>query len=215
MAQRLMHSCTSLSFLPLSLLPSLAPLSADHCAATRGRGTGGSLHRLTTDASGKAHITSLPSNDVAADERATDRFVDSLSRTPADDAEMALPRRDMPALEKSGRPTWLADLLLALRRSARLRLMLLLLVAALVIGAFAAAFAPAGIKGKMYSWGTERWHGAARPYDWDQQVGYAGITKTGAPAGLAQTHAGGSPTRGSAAIETRLPALKETGFRPL
>ncbi|PWN95965.1 phosphoglycerate mutase-like protein [Tilletiopsis washingtonensis] len=162
----------------------------------------------------KAHITSLPSNDVAADERATDRFVDSLSRTPADDAEMALPRRDMPALEKSGRPTWLADLLLALRRSARLRLMLLLLVAALVIGAFAAAFAPAGVKGKMYSWGTERWHGKARPYDWDQQVGYAGITKTGAPAGLAQTHAGGSPTRGSAAIETRLPALKETGFRP-
>jgi hypothetical protein len=210
-----MHSC-AFSCLPLSP-PISRALSAD-TALRRGRGTGASLHRLTTDASGKAHITSLPSNDVGidADERATDRFVDSLSRTPADvDAEMALPRRDMPALEKSGRPTWLADLLLALRRSARLRLMLLLLVAALVIGAFAAAFAPAGIKGKMYSWGTERWHGAARPYDWDQQVGYAGITQTGAPAGLAQTHAGGSPTRGSAAIETRLPALKETGFRPL
>ncbi|CEH19065.1 Multiple inositol polyphosphate phosphatase [Ceraceosorus bombacis] len=176
------------------------------------------LHRMATDPQGRSVVHTIPSGEEGAEPyadtptrfarphggRATDALLDELN---AEEENIALPRRDAPELDKTGRPAWLLDTLSAARHNSRFRLAIALVLAGLLVFTFSFAFSPVGdAAGKVYGWGADRWRGKHRPWDWNPDHNdFPGVTKPGVPANLANDHPDGTPTRGALPIQTSIP----------
>ncbi|CAD6906085.1 unnamed protein product [Tilletia controversa] len=168
-------------------------------------------HQLDIDSNGRPILSSTAHDNTEDDELPINRHPSSSSSS-----SHKQPSPESEKLDKTGRPEWLNNVLTnpATRKSRKLRLIALAAFLLLAAASFWLAFG----SGKHYytlwtgklSGNTQKEIEQKFPYD----VGYPGVTQTGAPADLAdESRQTWAPKQAESPIQTAIPSLP-SDFNP-